>query len=357
MTASTSPTDPDRSPIFVIGTGRSGTTLLRQILSAHPRIHLTHEGYFYAHERYLARKCSASEWLERYFNTRSFQLMGLDRAAVRAAVPSDLPRERVHEAIQTLMRLAAARHGKPRYGEKSPLDSRHLGRIFSDFPDARVVCIMRDPRAVVHSFTRMPWGSSSLLLANRACFRQYDQVAPFFGRIHEVTLEALIADPRSTIGTILEYVGEPWDEAVLNHVQNAPTDDVPPFPWHRSATRRPLSPPSSGTPQWRTELTPEWIRIIERSNAGTMARYGYVAAEFDTEPTPRACRWAACRDLPEAFGTARRHIRALASIYRTRRHRAETSLDPGKLNLATLRNPRALRFYPELLESANRPPE
>ena len=35
--------NPERSPIFVVGTGRSGTTLLRFMLSAHPRIYITHE--------------------------------------------------------------------------------------------------------------------------------------------------------------------------------------------------------------------------------------------------------------------------------------------------------------------------
>ena len=39
--------DPDEAPVFVVGTGRSGTTLLRQMLDAHPRIHVTHEAAFY----------------------------------------------------------------------------------------------------------------------------------------------------------------------------------------------------------------------------------------------------------------------------------------------------------------------
>ena len=53
--------DPDKSPIFVIGMGRSGTTLLRQMLSAHPRIHNTHEAFFYAYAQGTPDDVSASE--------------------------------------------------------------------------------------------------------------------------------------------------------------------------------------------------------------------------------------------------------------------------------------------------------
>ena len=37
----------DERPIFVVGASRSGTTLLRMMLCAHPRIHLTMEASFY----------------------------------------------------------------------------------------------------------------------------------------------------------------------------------------------------------------------------------------------------------------------------------------------------------------------
>ena len=62
------------------------------------------------------------------------------------------------------MRSKAEQRHKPRYGDKNPLDTHNLPRILADFPDARIVYIMRDPRPTVMSFNRMPFGTSSSLL-------------------------------------------------------------------------------------------------------------------------------------------------------------------------------------------------
>src|SRR5436309_1877627 len=96
--------NPDESPIFVVGTGRSGTTLLRQMLNAHPRIHVTHEAGFYSYTRHAPPALSASAWLERYFQTYSFAWLGLDPQVIRDELPPDLPRARIAEAYRAIMR-------------------------------------------------------------------------------------------------------------------------------------------------------------------------------------------------------------------------------------------------------------
>src|SRR3989442_13498055 len=163
-TATHAITSPDDAPIFVIGTGRSGTTLLRQMLNAHPRIHLTHEAGFYSYTRHAPPALSATERLERYFQTFSFAWLRLDPQAVRDQLPPRLPRARIAEAYRAIMRCRARQRGKPRHGAKDPLDTHNLERIFADFADPRVVYITRDPRPTVQSFNRMPFGTSSVLL-------------------------------------------------------------------------------------------------------------------------------------------------------------------------------------------------
>lgn len=146
-------TDPDRHPIFVVGTGRSGTTLVRMMLNAHPRIHLTHEASFYLLGG-LSRKATPREWLDRYLATVAFAWLGLDPERVREAAGDRPPSVAV--TVRAIMKMQAERHGKVRYGDKTPLHATKLPQIFEDFPGARVVNVVRDPRGGVASLLRMP---------------------------------------------------------------------------------------------------------------------------------------------------------------------------------------------------------
>lgn len=336
---------PDSSPIFLLGTGRSGTTLLRQILNAHPRIYLTNEAFFYSYSGFSPH-LSATEWMERYFDTFSFAWLQLDPEEVRRAVPKDLPRERIADVFKTIMRMKAANHGKLRFGEKSPLDTENLDRIFKDFPDARVIYIMRDPRATVQSYTRMPWGTSSLSLASTGCARQLKFVAPYFDRIHELTLEGLLENPRKVLGEILEFIGEPWDDAVLNHTEHSPIDDVAPFPWFHGATRK--KPKSqSGVPLWRKVLSPEWIRIIEKDNAFGMERYGYEPARLEQEPNKAKRIAAQLADAPEAMLTITRYLKALPKIWNFNGSDSHRTSPQKSMEAHLTFNPKSWNFYPD----------
>lgn len=256
---------------------------MRQMLNAHPRIHLTHEAFFYAYARHAVLQESASAWLERYFKTFSFAWTGLDPDEVRAELPAELPRNRISETFLAVMRCKARRMGKPRYGEKSPLDVAHLGRIFSDYPDPKVIYMMRDPRATVASLDRMPFATPSTLLNSILCARQFDMLRYHRARVHEVKLEELIARPREVMQEVLAFVDEPWDDAVLEHTEHAPVDDVPPLPWFDNARHKQVRS-DPGSTSWQAQLGPAWIRTIERINRAPMERYGYRPLELPREP-------------------------------------------------------------------------
>jgi hypothetical protein len=334
----------EESPIFVIGSGRSGTTLLRQMLNAHPRIYIAHEAGFYSYARHAARSASLEAWLERFFETYSFAWMRLDPQQVRAALPADLTMDRLSEVFTVLMQQKARQQGKVRYGEKNPLDTHNLPRIFADFPDARVVFIMRDPRPTVHAFNRMPFGTSSTLINTFLCRVQYDHIRPFLDRILEVRLEDLSTDPRATMASILNYLGEPFDKAVLDHVTHAQADDVPALPWFGKATRQgPSQRASSG--EARDPLTPAWIRLIERLNRESMQRYGYAPATLPAEPSVWEYARALAGDARGMFASAYR----LYGLNRLldRHFQGIERLDPQRGLEENLKlNPAAWRYYP-----------
>lgn len=330
--------DPDRAPIFVVGTGRSGSTLLRLLLSAHPRIYIAHETSFYVWEALFPKTAPRRAFLDYLFETFSFRWLGLDPADVRAELPDPLPRERIGEAFAAIMRLKAAQYGRPRFGDKTPSHAASLGRVFEDFPGARVIHIVRDPRGTVLSLSRMPWASASLWADAAFLEVERKQVLPFRDRLLEVRLEDLLADPRAEMGRVLDHVGEAWDEAVLDHPAHIPDHaDMPPLPWLSSA-RRPLGKPGA---RWES-MSPVHIRLVEWLTRHWMAQYGYERAELPEEPSRSRVALAGLGSLPEALRFAWQYLR-LGLRYRD----ARQFESPETTRVFHTLNPSSWGLYPD----------
>jgi hypothetical protein len=282
------------SPIFVIGTGRSGTTLLRMMLCAHPRIYITQEAHFYVSEKIFPRRRPRREYLEWYFQTPTFRWLRLDPARVLAGLPN--PLERARDAYEAVMREKAADHGRVRFGDKTPSHAGALKRIFEDFPDAKVVHIVRDPRAAALSLSKMPWSCGSVYANAVYCELERRQVEPFEDRVFQLRLEDLLASPKETMGRVLEFVEEPWDDRVLDHSRYAPQGDMPPLPWLESATKE-RSPRAPGA-DW-AKLTPIEVRLVEHVTKPIMDRWGYERAKLAEEPSHAAVLWSGYRQWPE----------------------------------------------------------
>lgn len=269
------------APIFIVGYSRSGTSLLRLMLNAHPRIHIAQESAFYQWLRPdRLRSCTgARDWFSGYARTASFRLLLLDPATIAAAIPIDLPRSAAGPVILPLLLSAKARRlGRARWGDKTPLHSQRLDAIFADFPDARVIHVTRHPVATVGSILRMPWGSHSALL-NAVLYRGVTEaVARFADRVLVVRLEDLIAQPAGVLARVLDHVGEPWDDRVLQHDRYADTSEDPPLPWLTQAA----APVDRGARA--PELARALVRPVERITASALARYGYTPTPLSVEP-------------------------------------------------------------------------
>jgi hypothetical protein len=332
--------DPALAPIFIVGTGRSGTTLLRLMLCAHPRIYVSHESMFYVWDRLFARHRSGDEFLRYYFQTFSFCWLGIDPADVLSQLPAvPLAREKVGDAFRVVMRIHAARYGRVRFGDKTLLYPGSLARMYADFPDARIIHIVRDPRGTILSLSQMPWASSSDF-ANAAIYETgREQVAPFRDRVLQIRLEDLLGEPRSTMERVLGFVGEPWDEAVLDHARHLPAaDDMPPVPWLEPAGRSRAGP---GV-RWQ-DMPPVRIRLIETLCRKSLAAYGYAPATLPSEPGRLRVLWAALASIPEAVCFAFLYAR----LFRSCRRDPDCFFgDAASKRLFARLNPAAWSHYP-----------
>lgn len=305
----------DAPPIFIIGTGRSGTSLLRAMLNAHPRIWLLQEAMFFPMTGWLPPWVDGRRRLEFYLRSLTFAWLGVDTGDIRRRFPAPLPRARLPEVYAHLMREVARRHGKPRGGDKSPLNSAFIGAVLEAFPGAPVIDMVRDPRAVAWSHAGMPWSTSSLSALGLMLRRHEKLLAPWGDRVLRIRLEDLAAEPRATMSAVLDFVGEPWDDAVMDTDRVAQRDDGQPYPW---LAVRPLAGGAGPVAGWREGMPPVWIRWIERCTREMMARFGYPPAALAVEPTHRELARAILQDLPAIAQAVTSRARVARRITRKR---------------------------------------
>jgi Sulfotransferase family len=300
-------------PIFLVGCPRSGTTLLSAILHAHPRIAMPPETRFLlpvyrsrlefgdltiaANRRRLARRMTGR-------GTR-FRDLGLARKDVIQKIVAAPPT--VGSAAGTIWREFAHSRGKARWGEKRPAYWRDMALILRLFPDAQVIHLVRDGRACAASLKQVHWWPSGVpgaiaawVLADRE-LRRVGQRLPA-DSYHRLRYEDLLADPRAELSALCKFLGEDFDEAMLDHA-SAARDIVPERKsWH-VRTKGELDPARIAA--WRTVLTPEEIGLFERVAAEPLRRNGYELSGVGAPPGPGL--WLAYR---------RAHARSAAMMYK-----------------------------------------
>lgn len=198
-------------PILVIGSPRSGTTLLRLILDSHPRISCGEETHFLRELQPIV----GEHW-------RMVEPYGFDRAYWIG---------RIRDLYTGFQADVLARRGKARWAEKDPSYTLALPFMGELFPDAQYIHVIRDGHDVVASY-RDRWGWRQAARVARGGWQRYVRAAralatgPTAGRYHEVRYEALVADPEGTLRPLFDFLGEAWDPAVLrfDEQQHSATD-------------------------------------------------------------------------------------------------------------------------------------
>ena len=232
-------------PIFIVGCQRSGTTLLRLILDAHPRLSVGPESRFLDD---LA-KVTGEEWprIEPY------------------GLPRDFLNQRFAQLFHDFHAAYAESRGRVRWGDKSPRYTLRIPFLDELFPTCQVIHVVRDGRDVVSSH-RERWGYASAYKAT-AKWQRYIEAARAAGaelgpeRFTEVRYEHLVSDPEPTLRVLLEFLGEPWDDAVLHH-HDAPHDVTAGYQERKAPATGPIGRDRVGSRRLNPAL---WLLLRVRS--------------------------------------------------------------------------------------------
>jgi tetratricopeptide (TPR) repeat protein len=213
---------PSDLPVFIVGTPRSGTSLVEQILSCHPEVQ------------------AAGELRDMMRRAEDLGLRFQD--ADPDASDSRLDGERLTAASETYLQgLRARAEGATRVTDKMPYNFERLGLISLMFAGARVIHCRRDPldsclSCYFQNFTRGNFQTFDLRHLG-LYHRQYERLMAHWRAtldlaILDVSYEAHVENPEETCREILDFLELDWDPACLQfheskrYVKTASRDQV-----------------------------------------------------------------------------------------------------------------------------------
>jgi len=280
---------------FVVGVGRSGTTLLRLMLDAHSELAMPPETGFLPDLIKAARPDDATvdDLVHAVTSHRKWGDFPLDEADLRGrweAVDPIKPRP----VVRGFYELYAEAQGKPRWGDKTPGYTMYMRRISRVLPEARFIHVIRDGRAVAHSrmktLSLRPVEMEKVAARWRRRLRKAQRQGSRLDHYLEIRYEDLVRDPEGTLRTVCEFVDLPWEDGMLSYHQRSEErlaeldrdipawgDKLPRSAESRMALHQQTTKPPDPAriDRWRSEMSDDDLATFEREAGELLAELGY----------------------------------------------------------------------------------
>lgn len=276
-----------KGPVFVVGSQRSGTTMLRLMLNAHPNLAVPFESNFIV-EMYKALAnygdLSSEKNIRQLLDDISedtFVKRGHlieDKDAILEAKP-----ETYAELLEAIFSVYATKRGKSRWGDKDPSYVTEIEVIYKLFPNCYVIHIVRDGRDVAGSLKNLDWGSSNLPKLARDWQWQvtlaHKMGAMLRDQYIEVMYENLVREPKKYLQKICDFIGEEFSDEMLNYHKEARSEmPLDSLKYHESS----VSPPNVDKVQmWKKKMTKAELIIFEQVAGETLSLFGYETLNED----------------------------------------------------------------------------
>lgn len=207
----------EMNPVFISGANRSGTTLMYALLASHPHLSMVRRTdmwrYFHGQFGDLSQEANFERCLD--------ALIHYKRVANLQPDPERIRRE-FWQGEPTYGRLFGLIHqhhaeqtGKPRWGDKSLHTEKYADQVFAEFPQAKIIHMIRDPRDRYASvLKRLDANSRRIgvdtvkwLFSTRAARRNARR---YPNRFLVVRYETLAQQPEETMRQVCDFIGEPF---------------------------------------------------------------------------------------------------------------------------------------------------
>lgn len=265
-----------KTPIFIIGAPRSGTTFLTRLLNKFLDIHIARDGgtilrYKKLLPNYgdLSQPSNMQRLINNLFEDYFFNQRILQRGfnVPKEDVIANFKGNSFAELMDYLLTKLAKAKGKTRWGNKRPSYSLQVNELSELFPSARFLHIIRDGRDVALSMrkaTASPmernwYYSAKLWELHIMQARIQGQQLPA-GRYKEIKYEDLMKEPVSLFQEIVRFMGEPDEN--LERLKKFDKE-----------IREMIKP--NNYDKWKRDLPEKAIRIVEQAVGPTLRELQY----------------------------------------------------------------------------------
>ncbi|MBL6719823.1 MAG: sulfotransferase [Planctomycetes bacterium] len=297
-------------PVFLCGASRSGTTLAAALVEQLLGCRMTPETHYFDDLRVRLRPTLGRALGAADFEHAEAEFMALShlpyghggQAGAGWLQAGDLDGElggrqaSLDQVFQAYLALDARRSGQPWGGEKTPRHLFRIGDILEVFPGARLLVMVRDPRAVVASYSAWsrstmgddPHAAQASVEAERrrvahsfhpvtaallwraawnAALRARRALGPTRVRIQ--SFERLVAEHEYELQSLARWLG----------IEGRPDDARIPVTNSSFEPNDPLAgPQNAAIDRWRSLLTPAEVRAVEQAAGGALRAAGYEPA-------------------------------------------------------------------------------
>ena len=296
---------------FVVGVGRSGTTLLRMMLDSHPELAIPPETHFLnpliqasGRLRFNARTATREIVHDERRRWNDFGLTEDDLLVSMQAVE----RFNTADAMRAFYRAYAEKHGKLRWGDKTPDYIRKMRKLQKTLPEARFIHVIRDGRdAGLSQNARIIKRGKDPVPAREMARRWRKRIvksrvdAEEVEHYLEIRYEDLVADTENALRRVCGHIELDFDPAMLTYYERAeerlqemagalpakkgrPEREAGERIQAHALTMKPPDPERLAV--WKREMTPEENAEFENAAGYLLDDLGYETATPKSEWMP-----------------------------------------------------------------------
>lgn len=300
-TEAKTPNHLNRPPIFIMGCPRSGTTLISRILDHHTQLTVYHETYYYNIFKPVMHYYGD---LSRSGNLSCFISDLRESIRLQGEIPPTLEEFKEHMetpgfsgVLESLLRIFAWRQGKQVGGDKTPGHFIYLQDILNDFPESKIVFMLRDPRDTIWSMRRT--FNTQIASGIHTWNRAYQASLYPSERIFRLKYEHLASDPENTVEALCDFLGIRYEAGMLQFFESLPGQIT-----SRAHLVKLLGPVDNSSVGKYKEMAASAVKRIEQG-----CREGMLALRYEFVNDPVSLRASASIPQPNLVSEAWNRLR------------------------------------------------